>query len=83
MAGEAPLSLAECQQILRSVRDSIPETGRWRSDLMVLNRYLHDQRKGLGMEAAHQVLPELFRGAANVVNALQSESAQEGGHEHV
>lgn len=83
ITGGSPLSLAECQQILRAVRDSIPEAGTWRSDLMVLNRYLYDQRKGLGIEAAHQVLPSLFRSAANFVNALPPESAQEGGHEHV
>jgi hypothetical protein len=83
IAGEAPLSLAECQQILRSVRDSIPKAGRWRSDLMVLNRYLYDQRKGLGIEAAHEVLPRLLRGAADFVNALPHDSVQEGGHEHV
>jgi hypothetical protein len=68
--------LAECQQILRAVRDSIPETGAWRSDLMVLNKHLFERRSALGSEAAQQVLPQLLRTAASQVEAPSVESEE-------
>jgi hypothetical protein len=77
LACSQPLSLAECQQILRAVRDSIPETGTWRSDLMALNKHLFERRSALGSEAAQHVLPQLFRATACRIESPSAES-QEG-----
>lgn len=82
LADKPALSLAECQQILRAVRESIPETGRWRSDLMVLNKHLFSLRRGLGSEVAGQVLPRILRSAADHVLSPRPESAEEGGNGH-
>lgn len=81
MTGRSPLSLGECLQILRAVRSSMPQTGRWRSDLLVLNRYLFDKRKELNSDAARRVLPDLLAAAADFLGT--SESPRQGGIEHV
>lgn len=62
-----------CHQVLRAVSASIPKTSTWLSDLVVVNRHLYTIRHRLDSKAAGEVLPELFKGAADQIETRPSE----------